>query len=81
MTNTIRDEDGRRRTVNVGDRVEAGVVMINSLIGIGIPDSSIHRRLHANFRRVNDKEMSLGRNGLPKKCWGHSPTCGKSYYI
>jgi Asp/Glu/hydantoin racemase len=34
----VRDEDGRR-TVNVVDSVEAGVMMMNSLIGMGIPTS------------------------------------------
>ncbi len=34
----VRDEDGRR-TVNVVDGVEAGVMMMNSLIGMGIPTS------------------------------------------
>ncbi|EXJ69945.1 uncharacterized protein A1O5_07018 [Cladophialophora psammophila CBS 110553] len=34
----VRDEDGRR-TVNVIDSVEAGVMMMNSLIGMGIPTS------------------------------------------
>ncbi|EXJ60860.1 hypothetical protein A1O7_05013 [Cladophialophora yegresii CBS 114405] len=34
----VRDEDGRR-TVNVVDSVEAGVMVMNSLIGMGIPTS------------------------------------------
>lgn len=34
----VRDEDGRR-TVNVIDSVEAGVEMMNALIGMGIPTS------------------------------------------
>ena len=34
----VRDEDGRR-TVNVIDSVEAGLMVMNSLIGMGIPTS------------------------------------------
>lgn len=34
----VRDEDGRR-TVNIIDGVEAGVVMMSSLVGMGIPTS------------------------------------------
>lgn len=38
VKDAIRDEDGRR-TVNVVDAVEAGIMMLNGLVGMGVPTS------------------------------------------
>ena len=38
IKDAIRDDDGRR-TVNVVDAVEAGIMMLNGLVGMGVPTS------------------------------------------
>jgi Asp/Glu/hydantoin racemase len=54
----VRDEDGRR-TVNVIDSVEAGVMMMASLIGMGIPTSK-----KGMFKGEKEARRTRGQNWL-----------------
>ena len=54
----IREEDGRR-TVNVVDCVEAGVMCLNALVGMGVPTSK-----KGVYRGERDGRRARGQNWL-----------------
>lgn len=54
----IREEDGRR-TVNVVDCVEAGVMCLNALVGMGVPTSK-----KGVFRGEREGRRARGQNWL-----------------
>lgn len=54
----VRDEDGRR-TINVIDPVEAGLVMISSLVGMGIPTSK-----KGMYKGEKEARRTRGQNWL-----------------
>jgi Asp/Glu/hydantoin racemase len=54
----VRDEDGRR-TVNVVDGVEASVMVINALVGMGVPTSK-----KGVFRGEKEGRRTRGQNWL-----------------
>jgi Asp/Glu/hydantoin racemase len=54
----VRDEDGRR-TINVVDGVEAGLMMMTSLVGMGIPTSK-----KGLYKSEKDARRTRGQNWL-----------------
>jgi len=54
----VREEDGRR-TINVIDGVEAGVLMMSALVGMGVPTSK-----KGVFRSERDGRRARGQNWL-----------------
>lgn len=54
----VRDEDGRR-TINVIDPVEAGLVMMSSLVGMGIPTSK-----KGMYKGEKEARRNRGQNWL-----------------